>query len=487
MPGGTVSEVSRTSPAFSPKIARSSFSSGVSWVSPLGDVRDVAGDLLLAELRVARLDLEFLDVDRREPLALDEALGHEDRVLEVVAAPRHERDEHVPPQRELALVGPRAVGDHVARRHALALTDDRLLVDAGVLVRPPVLRQVVDVEREVLHRIGLLRPALGAHHHAVGRHVLDHTEPLGHDDRARVARDHVLHPGAHQRRLGLQERHRLALHVRAHERAVRVVVLEERDQRRGHRDELLRRHVHVVQLLGRDHAKLAALARRDPFLDEAAVPVDLGVGLGDDELLLLERRQEHDLVRDAPMQDLPVRRLDEAELVRSRVGRERRDQADVRAFGRLDRADPAVVRRMDVAHLEPGAFAGEASRTQRREAALVGQLCQRVRLVHELRELRRAEKLLHDRRDRLRVDEVVRHEVRDVRDGHPLLHRALHPRQAHAELVLEQLADGPDAAIAEVVDVVGRPGPELDHEKVADHRHDVLAAQRLDGERRVDL
>ena len=35
-PGGTLSEVSRTSPAFSPKIARSSFSSGESWVSPFG-------------------------------------------------------------------------------------------------------------------------------------------------------------------------------------------------------------------------------------------------------------------------------------------------------------------------------------------------------------------------------------------------------------------------------------------------------------------
>ena len=35
-PGGTRSEVSRTSPAFSPKIARRSFSSGDSWVSPFG-------------------------------------------------------------------------------------------------------------------------------------------------------------------------------------------------------------------------------------------------------------------------------------------------------------------------------------------------------------------------------------------------------------------------------------------------------------------
>ncbi len=36
MPGGHVSDASFTSPAFSPKIARSSFSSGVSCVSPFG-------------------------------------------------------------------------------------------------------------------------------------------------------------------------------------------------------------------------------------------------------------------------------------------------------------------------------------------------------------------------------------------------------------------------------------------------------------------
>ena len=105
-PGGTRSEVSRTSPAFSPKIARSSFSSGESWVSPFGvilptrmsprldlgadahdarlvevlegllaDVRDVAGDLFLAELGVARDALELLDVDRGEVVVLDQALG----------------------------------------------------------------------------------------------------------------------------------------------------------------------------------------------------------------------------------------------------------------------------------------------------------------------------------------------------------------------------------------------------------------------------
>jgi hypothetical protein len=76
---------------------------------------------------------------------------------------------------------------------------------------------------------------------------------------AGVAGHHVFHAGADQRRLGAQQRHGLTLHVRAHQRAVGVVVLEERDQRRGDRHELLRRHVHEVDLVGRRHHEVAAL------------------------------------------------------------------------------------------------------------------------------------------------------------------------------------------------------------------------------------
>ena len=80
----------------------------------LGEVRDVAGDLLGAELRVAGVDLVLLDVDRREHVVPHETLGEDDRVLEVVTLPRHERDEQVLAERELALVGRRAVGEDVA-------------------------------------------------------------------------------------------------------------------------------------------------------------------------------------------------------------------------------------------------------------------------------------------------------------------------------------------------------------------------------------
>ena len=85
----------------------------------------------------------------------------------------------------------------------------------------------------------------------------------------------------------LQERHRLALHVRAHEGAVGVVVLEERDERRRHRHELLRADVHVVDAVPLDGDEVAAGAGDDPLVDQVAPVVDHRVRLGDDVLLLL--------------------------------------------------------------------------------------------------------------------------------------------------------------------------------------------------------
>ena len=293
-----------------------------------------------------------------------------------------------------------------------------------------------------------------------------------------VARHHLFHAGADQRRFGLDQRHRLALHVRAHQRAVGVVVLEERDQRRGDRDDLLGRDVDEVDRLGPAEDVLAALAALHQVGGEAAAGVDLGVGLGHRVAALLHRREVDDLVGDAAAHDLAVRALDEAVLVDARVGRQRVDQADVRAFRRLDRADAAVMRRMHVAHLEAGALARQTARSQRRQATLVRHLRQRVGLVHELAELARAEELAHRRRRRLGVDQVVRHHGVDVDRAHALADRALHAQQADAILVLHQLADRADAAVAEMIDVVDLAAAVLEAVQHLDDREDVLAAQR---------
>ena len=110
------------------------------------DVGEVTGDLLLAELRVARVDLVLLDVDRAEHVVLHQVLAQDDRVLEVVTLPRHERHEQVLAERELTVLGRGAIGDDLADLDALALIDDHAVVVAGALVRAVELAQEVLVD-----------------------------------------------------------------------------------------------------------------------------------------------------------------------------------------------------------------------------------------------------------------------------------------------------------------------------------------------------
>ena len=79
---------------------------------------------------------------------------------------------------------------------------------------------------------------------------------------------------------------------------------------------------------------------------------------------------------------------------------------------------------------------------------------QRVRLVHELRELRRAEELLQRRHDRADVDDRLRRDRVDVLGRHPLADDALHAVEADAERLLDELADRAQAAVAEVLVLV---------------------------------
>src|SRR4051794_36461289 len=109
----------------------------------LAHVGDVAGDLLGAELGVPRVDLVLLDVDRGQHVLLHQPRGQDDRVLVVVALPRHEGDQQVLAERHLTVLGAWSVRDDLTGLDLLALVDDRLLVDARALVGPTELRHPV--------------------------------------------------------------------------------------------------------------------------------------------------------------------------------------------------------------------------------------------------------------------------------------------------------------------------------------------------------
>src|SRR5229473_298461 len=478
----------------------------------VGDVGYVTGDLFGTELRLAGLGLVLLDVDRGVHVLLDHALRQKDRVLEVVALPGHERDEHVASERHLAVFDRGPVGEDVALVDVLARLDLGAVVEAGALVGA----------RELLQRVVPLRSAgVWLDDDLEDRRGVDCLQVLwlgdvddspgdvGDDHLARVLGGVVLHSRADQRRVGDEQGNRLALHVGAHQGAAGVVVLEERDHGRRHRHDLLRRDVHVLDVADVLDLEIAARPGRDTRVHKVVLRRQRGVGLGDSEHVLLIGRQVLDLGRDPghdidagdvaleqrlhrvgvqlligghdllalvverrPAQrssrellgalgadrhavvDTPERGLHETELVDLCVSRQVADKADVRTLRGLDRADAAVVAVVDIANVEPGPLAGQTAWTKRRKAALVGELGQRVVLVHELGQLTRAEELLDRGHHRAGVDERCRCDRVRVTDRHALLDDPLHADQAHPELVLEQLADRAYAAVAEMVDVV---------------------------------
>ena len=86
---------------------------------------------------------------------------------------------------------------------------------------------------------------------------------LGHEHGAGIAGDALFQAGGHQRRFGDQQRHGLALHVGTHQRAVGVVVLQERNQAGGDGNQLLGRNVHVIDARRFDVDEVALAAAGD--------------------------------------------------------------------------------------------------------------------------------------------------------------------------------------------------------------------------------
>src|SRR6202021_1719100 len=193
----------------------------------------------------AGFDFVLLDVNRSVVVLFDELFADEDGVFKVVTAPWHEGDEHVTAKRECAATRARSVGQHLPLFHAITRANERLLADARILVRALELREQVDVRAHfATEHAGLV--GLDAHDHALRIDLVDDAVTTANDYGSGVTGRYAFHAGADERRFTLNQRHGLALHVRSHQRAVRVVVLKEWNQAGSDGDALLRRKGDVV-------------------------------------------------------------------------------------------------------------------------------------------------------------------------------------------------------------------------------------------------
>src|SRR5690606_17796967 len=137
----------------------------------------------------------------------------------------------------------------------------------------------------------------------------------------------------------------------------------------------------------------------------------------------------------------------------------------------------------------------ETTRSKSRKTALVGELCERVGLVHELGQLGTAEEVAHHSGKRLRVDQLLWGHALDVyiEQGHALLYQTLSAGKAHAALVRKKFTHCTDAAGTKVVDIVDHTvtffqAKDVAHgcEEILWH-HDALIGIHFDTKLLVDL
>src|SRR3989344_8997960 len=107
-------------------------------VAELGfrNVRNVVSGFLGPELGVAYVADKLLDVDGGKLAVFDQALGDNDGVFVIGAAPAHKRDKRVLAQRQLAVVGSGGIGKEPAPFNLVADADAGALVQGGKAVGP---------------------------------------------------------------------------------------------------------------------------------------------------------------------------------------------------------------------------------------------------------------------------------------------------------------------------------------------------------------
>ena len=241
------------------------------------------------------------------------------------------------------------------------------------------------------------------------------------------------------------------------------------NQRSRHRNDLFGRHINVVNLAGIRGHEFILMTAGHQLVSQIALCIHRGIGLGNGIRALLDSRQVLHLVHHPAALNLAVRCLQETVIIGACVYGKGIDETDIRPFRGLDRAHPAIVRGMHIAHFKPGTLTRQTTRAQSRHPALVGHLRQGIVLIHELGQLTGAKEFLDRGSDRFGVNQLLRHQAFRFRQAEALPHRTFHAHQADTEYIFRHLTHTADTTVTKVVDIIHRAVTVAD---IDQHLHD---------------
>ena len=249
----------------------------------------------------------------------------------------------------------------------------------------------------------------------------------------------------------MEKRYSLTHHVTTHEGTVGIVVIEEGDERSGDGADLHRRYVDEVYILSIHDGEVRSVAALDLTVEERPVVTDIRSELRHRHILL----SLGGVVLYAGLAevgfttiDLEVRSGEEAHVAHLGVDTEGGDQTDIGALRGLDRTETTVVGVVDVSHLKPCTITADTAGSESGETTLVGDLRQRIGLVHKLGQRVGPKEGIDHAADRLGIDQVNRGEDLIVPHIHTLTDRTGYASETDTKLLIELLTDGADAAVA---------------------------------------
>ena len=229
----------------------------------LGQVRNITGNIFRTQLGVAGNDIQLFNMNRGITVVCGHLFRNQNRVFIVVSVPRHKGDNHVLTQSQLTQVGRCAIGHQIATLQYVSRFHSRTLVDICGLIGTGEFHQIVNIHA---YFAGNCFVVMDAHYHTVSINIFNHTAATRDNGSGTIHRNGTFDTGTDHRFFSTQTRHSLALHVGTHQSTVRIIMLQEWNQRGCNRYCLTGCHIHILNPICCSHDGLAFLTASDQII-----------------------------------------------------------------------------------------------------------------------------------------------------------------------------------------------------------------------------
>ena len=249
-------------------------------------VRNISRQLFQSTFRFTNFQRILVHVNRCKDIIPHDILGDHDSILVVVSFPRHECHFQVPSECQFSLFWRVSFRQYLTFFHTLTFSHDRFQRDRRTLVCTLVFRQVIFFRIRFKAYKSLFLRTVIFNNNLASVNKRDHSRSLCDNLRSGILNQISLQTGSHDRGLRGNNRNCLTHHVRSHQRSVGIIMLQERDQRRRDRCNLIRGNIDQIDILSGCQREVRIFSGFYPFIRKLAIFIDSRTCLSNYQLLL---------------------------------------------------------------------------------------------------------------------------------------------------------------------------------------------------------